>query len=231
MTDTPHGVPYVPGPADHEPNPMPDAALAAPLAVPPVKQRNTPLLVGAFALLGILIVGLGVTVVVLAGGDDKPAVAVASSPAATTAAVPAAKPWSPPPPTDIAVPFGQVLELTDTAGGDVRYTVTADKVYTKTKYGTKPEKGALYGVKVSIEVVAGSVYACPCDFALIAKDGTAYEGEGYQVDGGLTAVTVNKGQKAAGVVVFDAPAGAQVGGRVELREGGRSQNQGFWIIP
>lgn len=141
-------------------------------------------------------------------------------------------PWSPPPPTDISVPFGETLVVTDTAGGEVRYVVTADKVYTQTKYGTKPEKGVLYGVKVSVEVVAGSSYVCACDFALITQDGTAYEGSGFQVKGGLDALDVNRGQKAAGIVVFDIPQGAQAGGRIELREGGRSsKNQGFWTIP
>lgn len=140
--------------------------------------------------------------------------------------------WSPPPPQDISVAFGETLRVTDNVGDEIHYTVTADKTYTKTKYGTKPDKGIFYGIKVTIEVVAGSTYVCACDYALIAVDGTAYEGQSVGITGGLDALKVNKGQKAVGVVAFDIPDGAHRGGRVELRDGGGSAgNQGFWKIP
>lgn len=124
--------------------------------------------------------------------------------------------------------FGETL--TATGGGDeVHFTVAADRTYTKTKYGTKPKNGVLYGIKVTVEVVDGSAYACACDFAFITVDGTVYEGSGFQVDGGLEAVELNRKQKAAGIVVFDVPAAATKGARIELREG--SNNQGFWEVP
>jgi len=229
MTDTPPPfIPYVPGPADIAASgPAVSAADA-----PQTPKSGHKLLIGATAGLGALVVLLGGTVAVMAGrGTDRAASPAAASVSPTPSYSPVA-PYSPPAPQDISVAFGETLVVTDSAGGEVRYVVTADKVYTKTKYGTKPEKGVLYGIKVSVEVVGGTTYVCACDFALIAKDGTAYEGSGYQVDGGLDALDLNRGQKASGVVVFDIPQAAQTGGRIELREGGRSsENQGFWTIP
>jgi hypothetical protein len=230
MTDTPPPfMPYVPGPLDAAPTGP--SVLAPDVPQPPKDGRG--LLIGVTAGLGALVVLLGGTIALMASRDTGRA-ASPSAPAAVspTPSYSPAAPYSPPPPKDISVAFGETLVVTDSAGGEVRYTVTADRVYTKTKYGTKPEKGVLYGVKVSVEVVNGTTYVCACDFALIAKDGTAYEGSAFQVSGGLDALNVNRGQKAAGIVVFDIPQGAQTGGRIELREGGRnSENQGFWTIP
>lgn len=229
MTDTPPPfIPYMPGPSDTASSSP--TVLTAVAPQPPKRGRG--LLIGATAGLGALVVLLGGAVAVMASRDTDRA----AGPTATAAVSPLpsyspAAPYSPPPPQDISVAFGETLVVTDSAGGEVRYVVTADKVYTKTKYGTKPEKGVLYGVKVSVEVIDGTTYVCACDFALIAKDGTAYEGSAFQVSGGLDALDVNRGQKATGIVVFDVPQGAQNGGRIELREGGRSSaNQGFWTI-
>jgi hypothetical protein len=206
-----------------------------PAPQPPVQARPPRrVLIGFTIGLGVLVIALVGTVAAMAGrgGGSSGAPANASVTSTPAPSYSPAAPWSPPPPTDISVPFGETLVVTDSGGGEVRYVVTADKVYAKTKYGTKPEKGVLFGVKVAVEVISGSTYVCPCDFALIAKDGTAYEGSGFQVDGGLDALDVNRGQKTAGVVVFDVPDGTQAGGRIELREGGRSsENQGFWTIP
>lgn len=181
-----------------------------------------------------LIVALIATVAVLAtrGSDEtaSPAAAPTSwQPIFATTTPAAAAPYSPPPPKEISVPFGETLTLTSGSGDEVHYTVTADRTYTKTKYGTKPKNGVLYGIKATIEVIEGSVYACACDFAFVAADGTVYEGSGVQVDGGLDAVDLNRKQKAVGVVVFDVPAAAVKGAKIELREG--TNNQGFWEVP
>lgn len=198
-------------------------------------KSRTRLIVAAAAGLIALVVALGVAVVVLATRQSAPvATAAESSAPSPTAAntLTATARYSPPPPKDISVPFGETLSVTDSLGGEIHYTVTADKSYAKTKYGTKPKNGVLYGVKVLVEVVAGTTYVCACDFALIAADGTAYEGQSFAIAGGLEALDVNRGQKASGVVVFDIPTDAHKGGRIELREGGRSLgNQGFWLVP
>lgn len=240
VTDTPpRDIPVVFGPAEppdttsYMPGgtPVRDAAGA----IAPAKRQNTAV-VAALAGLGVLVLALGVAIVVLLNRDGTSGHPAAAATQTTTAGAPAAPavtatlPWSPPPPTDVNAAFGDTLRLSSSAGDEVHYTVTADKVYTKTKYGTKPEKGVLYGIKVLIEVVDGTTYACACDFGLIAADGTAYEGSGYQVSGGLEAVDLNRGQKASGVVVFEIPSGAHAGGKIELREG-RGSNQAFWMIP
>ena len=242
MTDTPPSpqpVPYVPGRIGQEPltdgvpvelTPLGQPAADLLPAPPPQQRSRTPLLIGGLVVLVVVLAGTVAVLATRTSGDTSNAAAAASpswtSIFATTA--PAAT-YSPPPPREISVPFGEVLTLTSNAGDEVNYTVMADRTYTKTKYGTKPEKGILYGIKVTIEVVDGSTYACACDFALIASDGTVYEGSGFQVNGGLEAVDLNRKQKAAGIVVFDIPAAALKGARIELREG--STNQGFWEVP
>lgn len=232
-TPPPHSVPYVPGrlgqealadtpPADAQTESRPWAG------TPPPRRSRTPFLIGGLAVLVVVLAG---AVAVLATrATEAPNAAASPSPSwtsvfATTA--PAAA-YSPPPPREVSVPFGETLTLSG-ATDEVLYTVVADKTYAKTKYGTKPERGVLYGIKVTVEVVSGNVYACACDYALVTADGTVYEGAGHTVNGGLEAVTLNRGQKASGTVVFDIPNGAHAGGRIELREG--SNNQGFWTIP
>lgn len=214
-----------PSPEQHEPTfRLADMA--------PRRPRRVSPLVIAVAGLGLVVVIMAAVIVAILAGDRNASPTSATASSASTAAPPTpgnTAPYSPPPATkEVQVPFGETLTLSGSSS-EVHYTVNADKTYTKTKYGTKPEKGILYGVKVLVEVIEGSTYACACDFALIATDGTAYEGSGYQVSGGLDAVDLNRGQKAAGVVVFDIPQGAQASARIELREG--SNNQGFWTAP
>ncbi len=198
----------------------------APAAGP--RRSKTPLLVGGLAVLVVVLAG-AVAVLATRGSTETPAAAAPTSWTPIFATTTAAAPYSPPPPREISVPFGETLTLTSNAGDEVHYTVTADKTYTKTKYGTKPKKGVLYGIKVTVEVIDGSVYAYAGDFALVSADGTVYEGSGFEVEGGLDGVELNRKQKAAGVVVFDCPATAPKGAKIELREG--SNNQGFWEVP
>jgi hypothetical protein len=243
VTDTPPGsepyasVPYVPGRLGQEPptsgiavGPQADGGNAPGPAAAEMPRRRSkiPLLIGG---LTVLVIGLAGAVAVLAtrGSTGTPAAAAPTSWTPIFATTTPAAPYSPPPPKEISVPFGEVLTLTSNAGDEVHYTVAADRTYTKTKYGTKPKNGLLYGIKVTVEVVEGSVYAYAGDFALVAADGTVYEGSGVQVDGGLDGVDLNRKQKASGVVVFDVPPAAPKGARIELREG--STNQGFWEVP
>jgi hypothetical protein len=237
VTDTPpspQSVPYVPGRLGQEAidggaagEPQTDSL--PPASSPPPRRSKTPLLVGGLA---VLVVALAGTVVVLATrtSADAPNAAASPSPSWTSvfATTEPAAAYSPPPPKEVSAPFGQTLTLSGRTD-EVNFTVTADKTYAKTKYGTKPKNGLLYGIKVTVEVIEGSAYACACDFAFVAADGTVYEGTGVSVDGGLDGVELNRKQKAVGIVVFDIPPAAVKGARIELREG--SNNQGFWEVP
>lgn len=138
-------------------------------------------------------------------------------------------------PPNLTVQLGETLVYTaDGLGTDdeVHYTLTAGKAITKTKYGTRPEKGQFFSLAAAVTVVEGSAYVFGGDFALVAKDGTVYEANmSHAVDGGLEGVEIRAGQKVSGLVVWDIPAGVQVGARVELRAGGPGGNQGFWQLP
>lgn len=178
-----------------------------------------------------MLLAAAVAVLATRGPSDTPAAAAASASPSWKSVFtdePAAA-YSPPPPKEVSVPFGEMLTLTNAGGDEIHYTVTVDRTYTKTKYGTKPKNGVFYGIKVTVEVIEGSTYVYAGDFALVAADGTVYEGSGYPVDGGLDGVDLNRKQKAVGIVVFDIPAAAAQGAKIELREG--SANQGFWVVP
>jgi len=221
-------VPYVPGRLGQEviDTTTPVEPQAAPS--PPARNR-TPLLVGGLVALVVLLAGAVAFLTTRGPGETASPAAAPTSWVPIFATTTPAAAYSPPPPREVSVPFGEMLTLTSSSGDEVHYTVAADRTYTKTKYGTKPKNGILYGIKVTVEVVEGSVYAYAGDVALVSADGTVYEGTGVGVDGGLDGVELNRKQRAAGVVVFDIPPAAAKGARIELREG--STNQGFWEVP
>jgi hypothetical protein len=149
--------------------------------------------------------------------------------------------WTPteptrPPPTTVVVKLGETLVLTKSGLGareEIYFTLSVDKQYTRTpKFNLKPEKGIYFAVGVLVEVKAGSAYACACDFALVAADGTVYEPTGgFGFDNTLDGVTLNAGQEATGLVVFDLPPAALAGARIELREGLFSNgDNGYWQL-
>lgn len=130
------------------------------------------------------------------------------------------------------VPLGQALTFS-ALGNEVVYILNPGPKLTKTKYGTGPEKGVFFAVSVAVEVKKGSTYACSCDVALVTKDGTVYEPDvSYGFDGALEAVSLNNaGQKAAGLIVWDLPASAIVGARVELRASIWADSDQYWQLP
>jgi hypothetical protein len=96
----------------------------------------------------------------------------------------------------------------------------------------KPKKGAYLAVTVEVSVAKGKTYACYCDFAVVAKDGSLYEPvwpAGF--DQAMQSVTLNAGEKVSGVVVFDLPADAVAGARVQLRPDWANDVRGTWQLP
>lgn len=201
------------------------------MAPPPKRGLPVGAIVGIAigALVLLLCIG-GAVAVALNAEPRKPAEPIAAAPTTTTAAP------EPTTPKTVTVQLGETLIYTSSGLGsndEIHYTLAAGKPLTKTKYGSKPEKGIFFSVQATIQAVKGSAYACSCDFALVAKDGTAYEPSvTFGFDGALEAVQINAGQKAAGLVVWDLPAAAIAGARIELRADLFADgNQGFWQLP
>lgn len=149
-------------------------------------------------------------------GEGTPA---ASAPAATPDAAPAAK-------------LGQSIE-TSGGLGDNRVAYTVSKL---TRHAVapdsalvRPKKGVFVAISVEVRVTAGKTYACFCDFALVAADGTLFEPVlPFGFDAGMQSVTLNTGEKAAGLVVFDLPKDAADAVRVQLRPDITNDVRGYW---
>lgn len=177
------------------------------------------------SIAALCIVGSVATAIV--GADDKPPAGVTATSAPT--ALPA-EPTTKAPTGPVSVPLGQTL-VSESLGSEVHYTLTAGKPVTKTKFGSKAEKGQFFSVTATVKVVKGSAYVYGGDFALITTAGTPYEGSAsLLVEGGIEGVQANAGQTVTGLVVFDIPVGAEKGAKVELRELFAS-NQAFWQLP
>lgn len=197
----------------------------------PPARRGLP----AGAIIGIVVAGLvilmcaGITIVGAVNQRTGPT----NASDAADAAAPA--PWTPEPTASRSLTVGlgeTIVYESRLSDKEIHYTVsTAGKSITQTKYGTKPDRGAFFAVAVTIQAVKGSTYACPCDFALVTKDGAVYEPMVIGIDGMLDAVQINTGQRAAGLVVWDVPAAAIAGARIELRASLFANGQGFWQLP
>lgn len=204
---------------------------------PPRRKLGTgAILAIVFGAVAILCIGIGAIGAVV-GGGEKPAASSTSADAdglGQPAAAPTTTTAAPRGP--LTVQLGQTIVYTAEGLGtddEVHYTLAAGKTITKTKYGTRPEKGQFFSLTAAVNVVKGSAYVYGGDFALVTKDGTVYEATmSHAVDGGLEGVEARTGQKVSGLIVWDIPAGAQVGAKVELRaDFGGGGNQGFWQLP
>jgi hypothetical protein len=229
-----------------------------PVSAPPGAYPQPPAKKKGIGTLGALGIAAGITLLLCCGiglvsslvKNDKPSTTTRdtavdqTAPAAdaTTGAAPAvpAAPTTaaeklPPPPAPDGPPtvkLGQKITV-DGFGGSSEFTVRAGKQHTSAPQSSffKPDNGIFYAAPVEIKAIKGSVYACPCDFALIAKDGTVYEGTiGIGFDNALDPAQLNAGQRTTGVVVFDVPKAALAGGRIELREGLGNQPRGYWQL-
>ncbi|WP_155374971.1 DUF4352 domain-containing protein [Catellatospora vulcania] len=143
----------------------------------------------------------------------------ASAPVASPGSAPTAK-------------LGQSIE-TSGGLGDNRVAYTVSKVARHTvapdSVLVRPKKGLFVAITVEVKVTAGKTYACFCDFALVAVDGTLFEPVlPFGFDAGMQSVTLNAGEKAGGVVVFDVPKDAADGVRVQLRPDITNDVRGYW---
>ena len=130
--------------------------------------------------------------------------------------------------------LGQTITLTGGLG-DNEVSVTASKVTTYPKAPDAtwivPERGVYVAVAIEVRVVKGKTYACHCDFALVAADGSLFEpvwGVGFAQ--AFRSVTLNTGERTTGLVVFDVPASATAGARVQLRPDWANDVRGSWTV-
>lgn len=238
-TNPPHGQhdPYSPA----QPDPtggwqQPPGFYLNQMAPPPQPRRWSGWLIALIALGSILTLGLGVGVITTLANSGSTPTAASSTPTPTADTDGMGQPAAPTTaaaPTALTVKLGETIVLTYGFGDDeVRFTLAEGKAISRTKYGTRPEKGAFFALSATVQVIKGSAYVYGGDYALVTKDGTVYEANmSHAVDGGLEGVEVRTGQKITGLVVWDIPAGVQVGAKVELRAGGPGGDQGFWQLP
>jgi hypothetical protein len=230
--------------ASGPPEPFTLTQMVGPTARPPKRRMSTLAVVAMTVAVMVVLGGIAVVAVAVVPGLARSVGAPgrsAAPPPITYAPIFPTVTQAPAPaqPTDpVTIALGETMVFTQTTTGgtivtEVNYRVVVDRTYTKSpKYGMRPEKGLFFGIRVDINVKTGSTYACPCDFALIAADGTAYaSGGGFGFPGALEAVDLRTGQKAGGLVIFDVPAAASMGGKIELRENTfGDSNQGFWKL-
>jgi hypothetical protein len=204
------------------------------MQTPPQPKRWPGWLIAAIAVGAVVVLGLGAALAVALGGATATPTAATASPDPDGMGAPAQQPVATTPKA-LTVKLGETLIYTASGFGpddEVHYTLTAGKTITKTKYGTRPEKGQFFSLTAAVNVIKGSAYVYGGDFALVTTDGTVYEATmSHAVDGGIDGVEARAGQKVSGLVVWDIPAGVQVGAKVELRAGGPGGNQGFWQLP
>ncbi|MEU8003399.1 DUF4352 domain-containing protein [Catellatospora sp. NPDC049111] len=145
----------------------------------------------------------------------------ASAPTASAESAPTAK-------------LGQSIETSGGLGDNrVAYTVSKLTRHTVAPDSAlvRPKKGVFVAITVEVKVSAGKTYACFCDFALVAADGTLFEPVlPFGFDTGMQSVTLNTGEKAGGVVVFDVPKDAADGLRVQLRPDITNDVRGYWTV-
>ncbi|WP_027346097.1 DUF1942 domain-containing protein [Hamadaea tsunoensis] len=136
------------------------------------------------------------------------------------------------PTTNATARIGQSITLTGGLGDDeIAVTVSSARVYSSAPQAAwvKPQRGAYLAIQAEIRVVHGKAYACTCDFAAVGADGSLFEpvwpvGFG----GGMQSVTLNSGEKTAGLVVFDLTADAAKTASIELRPDWTNHVRGVW---
>lgn len=183
----------------------------------PRPARHRPALIAVLVLGAVVGLGCGV----------KPQRSNVTGEGTPAASVPAASPESAP-----TAKLGQSIETSGGLGDNrVAYTVSRVSRHTVAPDSAlvRPKKGVFVAITVEVKVTAGKTYACFCDFALVAADGTLFEPVlPFGFDAGMQSVTLNTGEKAGGVVVFDVPKDVADGLRVQLRPDITNDVRGYW---
>jgi uncharacterized protein DUF1942 len=130
--------------------------------------------------------------------------------------------------------MGQTLTVDSTLFGKgdrvVAYTLANARVLNAPNSFEKPDNGVFYGVDLTVEVKAGSSFACGHDISFVAKDGTVYGPTFTTHKGTFDCADLGKNQRKAGMVVFDIPKEAPAGGRVQVKSFWDEEPYGYWTL-
>ncbi|HEX6686974.1 MAG TPA: DUF1942 domain-containing protein [Candidatus Limnocylindrales bacterium] len=130
--------------------------------------------------------------------------------------------------------LGQTLTVDSTLFGKgeqvVAYTVANGRGLKAPNSFDKPENGTFYGVDLTVEVKTGMSFACGQDISFVAKDGTVYEPGFTTHKGTFDCADLGKGQRKAGMVVFDVPKDAPTGGRIQVKSLWDDEPYGYWTL-
>lgn len=133
------------------------------------------------------------------------------------------------------VPVGQSIEVTETLFGQKSvtvYTISAPAQHARgaNEY-VKPQKGVFFVVTAGALVKEGKGSINPFYFKLVAADGTVHEQGFADFQPQLHHVELTAGQKASGLLMFDLPAAAIKGAKVELKSVTGDTAKGAWQLP
>ncbi len=133
-----------------------------------------------------------------------------------------------------SVAAGQPLTLTETIlGSKTVVVVTLANVKFGVKSGNefvKASKGQFITADVTVVVNEGKYSINSSMFKLVAADGTAYDSTTMLDQKDLSASDLTPGQKTSGTIVFDAPVGAQTGGKIALKSWLAEGDAGYWTL-
>ena len=170
------------------------------------------------------------------------AVVVASTATACTGArvsvpISGGKPTVATTPTSQETTLGSALNITWSLGhtdgsvDNASTAVTVANLQPLTDPATSlPPRGALYSIDVTIQIQTGSLLIHPWYFAARTEDGTNLSADLSAVANGLPAAQVPSGQKVAGQIAYDVPAGKRIK-EIVLSNGIGEEQLGRWLVP
>ena len=88
----------------------------------------------------------------------------------------------------------------------------------------------MYSIDVTIQIQTGSLLIHPWYFAARTEDGTNLSADLSAVANGLPAAQVPSGQKVAGQIAYDVPAGKRIK-EIVLSNGIGEEQLGRWLVP
>lgn len=228
-------------------NPPGAAPIAWPVPAPaPRKRRIWPWIVGAAALLVVLLVA-GLVLIGVVVAANKTAVTSINRPlgsAATPAPAPANS-WSDPlPDPAYPAPTGQTADRTHTAkvgetivwdhrGFEAEWTIVSTEQKAVAEFNQRPTRGTFLLAHLTVAQKQGSTFACACTLQFVAPNGRLYQPDfnTFANHERFQSQNVAAGQSLDGWVTFDVPAAAVKGGKIQwspnlIDDGLR----GYWVL-
>ncbi|MEV4624606.1 DUF4352 domain-containing protein [Asanoa sp. NPDC049573] len=178
-----------------------------------------------------LVLGAAIAIGCGSGGDSGDDVTVSSGGGDTAASAPAAEKGKPERP--VKAKLGETITVDSSLFGQgdqvVAFTVAKGRQLKPANEFDDP-KGVYYGVDLTVQVKAGSHFANPSDISLVTADGEVFETTISMHDGLFESADLGKGQKKAGLVVFDVPKAKLKGASIQVKSFWDETAYGVWAI-